>query len=72
MIWAPNELGFARAYVSGDVDLECNLLDVLGQLNELADPERGPGVRVGRDTKAAVAKAGGSPGSSWTSTSTAG
>ena len=57
LVWAPNELGFARAYVSGDVDLECNLLDVLRQLNALADPEHGPGVRVGRDTKAAVARA---------------
>src|SRR5829696_8247529 len=57
LVWAPNELGFARAYVSGDVDLECNLLDVLRQLDALADPERGPGVRVGRDTRAAVAKA---------------
>ena len=22
LVWAPNELGFARAYVSGDVELE--------------------------------------------------
>src|SRR5215203_6039923 len=57
LIWAPNQLGFARAYVSGDVDLECDLLDALRQLNALADPERGPGVRVGRDTTAAVADA---------------
>ena len=57
LIWAPNELGFARAYVSGDVEIEGDLLDALTRLDELADPERGPSVRVGRETKAAVAKA---------------
>ena len=57
LIWAPNELGFARAYVSGDVDLEGDLLDALTRLNALADPGRGPGVRIGRETTAAVAKA---------------
>ncbi|MEP7161010.1 MAG: cyclopropane-fatty-acyl-phospholipid synthase family protein [Dermatophilaceae bacterium] len=57
LIWAPNELGFARAYVSGDVQIEGDLLDALTRLDALADPERGPGVRVGRDTMAAVAKA---------------
>ena len=57
LIWAPNELGFARAYVSGDVQVEGDLLDALTRLNALADPERGPGVRVGPDTRAAVVKA---------------
>ena len=57
LIWAPNELGFARAYVSGDIQIEGDLLDVLSHLDALADPARGPGVRVGRDTTAAVAKA---------------
>ena len=57
LVWAPNKLGFARAYVSGDVELEGDLLDALTRLDELADPERGPGVRVGPDTRAAVAKA---------------
>ena len=57
LIWAPNELGFARAYVSGDVEIEGDLLDGLTRLNALADPERGPGVHVGADTRAAVARA---------------
>lgn len=57
LIWAPNELGFARAYVSGDVQIEGDLLDALTRLNALADPERGPGVHVGRDTMVAIAKA---------------
>ncbi len=57
LVWAPNELGFARAYVSGDVEIEGDLLDGLTRLNDLADPERGPGVSVGADTRAAVARA---------------
>ncbi len=57
LVWAPNELGFARAYVSGDVQIEGDLLDALTRLDALADPERGPGVRVGHDTMVAVAKA---------------
>ncbi len=57
LIWAPNELGFARAYVSGDVQIEGDLLDALTRLNALADPERGPGVHTGHDTMVAVAKA---------------
>ncbi|MFL6080818.1 MAG: class I SAM-dependent methyltransferase [Ornithinibacter sp.] len=57
LVWAPNELGFARAYVSGDVEVEGDLLDALTRLDALADPARGPGVHVGRETKAAVAKA---------------
>ena len=57
LVWAPNELGFARAYVSGDVLIEGDLLDTLTRLDELADPERGPGVQIGPETKAAVLKA---------------
>ena len=26
LLWAPNELGFARAYVSGDIEIEGDLL----------------------------------------------
>ena len=57
LAWAPNELGFARAYVSGDVEIDGDLLDALCRLEALADPERGPGVRIGRETTAAVTKA---------------
>ena len=57
LVWAPNELGFARAYVSGDVQIEGDLISALQRLDELADPERGPGVHIGRDTTAAVARA---------------
>jgi cyclopropane-fatty-acyl-phospholipid synthase len=57
LVWAPNELGFARAYVSGDIQLEGDLLDALTRLEQLADPERGPGVHIGPDTRVAIAKA---------------
>lgn len=57
LLWAPNELGFARAYVSGDIEVEGDLLDLLTRLDALADPERGPGVHIGPRTTAAVARA---------------
>ena len=57
LVWAPNELGFARAYVSGDVEIDGDLLDALTRLDELADPQRGPGVHLGTDTTLAVVKA---------------
>ena len=57
LLWAPNELGFTRAYVSGDIEIDGDLLDAMTTLNELADPEHGPGVRIGRDTTKAIAKA---------------
>ena len=57
LVWAPNELGFARAYVSGDVEIDGDLLGALTRLDELADPQRGPGVRLGADTTLAVVKA---------------
>ncbi|HET7397080.1 MAG TPA: cyclopropane-fatty-acyl-phospholipid synthase family protein [Intrasporangium sp.] len=57
LLWAPNELGFARAYVSGDVVIEGGLLDALDLLEQVADPARGPGVHVGRDTVTAIVRA---------------
>jgi cyclopropane-fatty-acyl-phospholipid synthase len=57
LLWAPNELGFARAYVSGDIEIEGDLLALLDRLDAVADPERGPGVHIGPRTTAAVAGA---------------
>jgi cyclopropane-fatty-acyl-phospholipid synthase len=57
LLWAPNELGFARAYVSGDIQIEGDLLDAMTRLEEFADPQRGPGVHIDRNTRAAVARA---------------
>ncbi|HEV7193429.1 MAG TPA: cyclopropane-fatty-acyl-phospholipid synthase family protein [Jatrophihabitantaceae bacterium] len=57
IVWAPNELGFARAYVSGDVDVEGDLVAGLEELDRLADPDSGPGVRVDTATKKAIVRA---------------
>jgi cyclopropane-fatty-acyl-phospholipid synthase len=57
IVWAPNELGFARAYVSGDVDIEGDLVAGLEELDRLADPERGPGVTIDAETKKAIVRA---------------
>ena len=54
LLWAPNELGFARAYISGDVDLEGDVFTGLAELDRLADPARGPGIDVDGRTRAAV------------------
>ena len=57
LLWAPNELGFARAYISGDVDLEGDVFTGLAELDRLADPARGPGIVVDGRTRAAVVRA---------------
>ncbi len=54
LLWAPNELGFARAYVSGDIDFKGDLFAGLDELERLADPTAGPGVTVDRTTKLAI------------------
>jgi cyclopropane-fatty-acyl-phospholipid synthase len=57
IVWAPNELGFARAYVSGDLDVEGDLVAGLEELDRVADPQRGPGVTIDTATKKAIVKA---------------
>jgi cyclopropane-fatty-acyl-phospholipid synthase len=57
MLWAPNELGFARAYVSGDVLIEGDIMAGLSALDRVADPELGPGVVVDASTRRALVKA---------------
>lgn len=57
LLWAPNELGFARAYVSGDIDIQGNLLAGLDVLEQSSDPSRGPGVQIDAETRKALAKA---------------
>src|SRR3954468_3723798 len=57
LLWAPNELGFARAYVSGDIEIEGNLLEGMEVLEQMSDPARGPGVHIDAETKKAVVKA---------------
>lgn len=46
MLWSPNQLGFARAYVSGDVLIDGDLMEGLSALERIADPELGPGVVI--------------------------
>jgi cyclopropane-fatty-acyl-phospholipid synthase len=57
LLWAPNELGFARAYVSGDIDIQGDLLAGLDVLEQSSDPSRGPGVQIDAETRKALAKA---------------
>jgi cyclopropane-fatty-acyl-phospholipid synthase len=54
LLWAPNELGFARAYVSGDVEVDGDLLAALDELERVADPANGPGVAIDSATKRAL------------------
>ena len=56
LLWAPNELGFARAYVSGDIEIQGDLLAVLSVLEQVSDPMTGPSVRIGTEAKRALAK----------------
>ncbi|MCU1656185.1 MAG: putative cyclopropane-fatty-acyl-phospholipid synthase [Pseudonocardiales bacterium] len=53
ILWSPNELGFARAYVSGDIDVEGDLFVGLEAL-EHAAPARGAGVSIDATTKKAL------------------
>lgn len=57
IMWAPNELGFVRAYVSGDLEIDGDLMEAVSTLNEFADPDLGPGIRIGPGTAAAAARA---------------
>jgi len=57
LLWAPNELGFARAYVSGDVLIDGDIMAGLSALDRVADPELGPGVVIDASTRRALVKA---------------
>ena len=54
MLWAPNQLGFARAYVAGDILIGGDLLTALSLLEQVADPEFGPGVVIDGATRRAI------------------
>jgi cyclopropane-fatty-acyl-phospholipid synthase len=57
LLWAPNELGFARAYVSGDIVIEGDLTSTLSELDRIVAAEGGPGVVVDRSTRRALVRA---------------
>jgi cyclopropane-fatty-acyl-phospholipid synthase len=46
LLWAPGELGVARAFVAGDLDVDGDLLPVLGALTEAGRRNRHPGFRT--------------------------
>jgi cyclopropane-fatty-acyl-phospholipid synthase len=56
LLWAPNQLGFARAYVSGDILIGGDLMSALSVLEQVADPEFGPGVVIDGSTRRAIVK----------------
>ncbi|HVV13804.1 cyclopropane-fatty-acyl-phospholipid synthase family protein [Amycolatopsis sp.] len=57
LLWAPNELGLARAFVSGDLDVETDFFDSLSQLQRIIGAESGP-LDVAGSTKWDVIKSG--------------
>ena len=57
MMWAPNELGIARAYVSGDIEIDGDLFEGMAELERIADPKSGPGVVIDSTTRLAMIKA---------------
>jgi cyclopropane-fatty-acyl-phospholipid synthase len=57
LLWAPNQLGFARAYVSGDILIGGDLLGALSMLEQVGDPEFGPGVVTDGSTRRAIVTA---------------
>lgn len=57
LLWAPNEVGLARAYVSGDIDVDGDMLACLEELERVSDPSTGPRTAADAHTKAAFAKA---------------
>ena len=59
LLWAPGELGLARAYVTGDLDVEGDLADGFRRAWKLARsrPSTGVSLSAGAKAKAAVAAA---------------
>lgn len=57
LLWAPNQLGFARAYVSGDVLIDGDLMSGLSALQKVADPDLGPGVVIDMSMRRALVMA---------------
>ncbi|MFN2562708.1 MAG: class I SAM-dependent methyltransferase [Jatrophihabitans sp.] len=57
LLWSPDEIGLARAYVTGDLDVEGDLFAVLSRVLELIRPDDVVGERPGLRTLAALAGA---------------
>ena len=60
ILWAPNELGVARAYIAGDIDLEGDIFSVLAARRRLPRHHGGePTLRFGLSEAVALARAAG-------------
>jgi cyclopropane-fatty-acyl-phospholipid synthase len=53
LVWAPGELGLGRAYVSGEIDIEGDVIEVVHALHPAADDVRA-GLKVAPALKAAA------------------
>ena len=57
LLWSPNELGFARAYVSGDLDIDGDLYSGLSQLERIVSSGYGAELAKDPTTKRTVVAA---------------
>jgi cyclopropane-fatty-acyl-phospholipid synthase len=57
LLWAPGELGAARAYVAGDIGADGDLLAGLDALQQVALGDGSGGPAIGADTKKAIIRA---------------
>ena len=58
MLWSPNELGMARAFVVGDIDVDGDLYDVLKTVHHRAAVRKRPSARVVAEALGAAARLG--------------
>ncbi|MEO7588589.1 MAG: class I SAM-dependent methyltransferase, partial [Arachnia sp.] len=56
-MWSPNELGFVRAYVSGDLEIDGDLMEAMSTLTDFAHSGQGPVITIDAATTAAIARA---------------
>ncbi|MEO7589318.1 MAG: hypothetical protein ABIS84_14965, partial [Arachnia sp.] len=57
IMWSPNELGFVRAYVSGDLEIDGDLMEAMSTLTDFAHSGQGPVITIDAATTAAIARA---------------
>ena len=58
LLWEPNELGFARAFVSGDLLIGDDMMQALSRLEAMTEPARRLSVQTGTRTTVAALAAG--------------
>jgi cyclopropane-fatty-acyl-phospholipid synthase len=58
ILWAPGELGFGRAYVAGDIELEGDLIAMIGDLHSVAPRNLRVGLRAVPAALSAALRAG--------------